>query len=82
MPMSKSTHSAQKTSFESAVGELEQIVAGMEGGQLSLEDSLAAYRRGVTLIKSCQQQLADAEQQLQQLDGEALKPIDLPKEKS
>jgi len=80
--MSKPRSAEQKPSFETAIAELEQIVAGMEGGQLSLEDSLAAYRKGVTLIKGCQELLADAEQQLRQLDGETLKPIDLPAERS
>jgi exodeoxyribonuclease VII small subunit len=50
--------------FESALAELEKIVADMEGGQLSLEESLAAYKRGMELLKFCQQQLADAEQQV------------------
>ena len=37
--------------FESALGELESIVARMEGGQLSLEQSLSAYKRGAELLK-------------------------------
>lgn len=66
-----------KPSFESALAELEAVVARMEGGELSLEDSLAAYRRGIALLKGCQDQLADAETQLRVLDGESLKPLDL-----
>lgn len=50
--------------FETALAELEKIVASMESGQLSLEESLAAYRRGTELLKLCQQQLQDAEQQV------------------
>jgi len=50
--------------FETALAELEKIVASMEGGQLPLEESLAAYKRGTELLKLCQQQLQDAEQQV------------------
>jgi len=50
--------------FEAAIAELEKIVASMESGQLSLEESLAAYRRGAELVKLCQRQLQDAEQQV------------------
>ena len=80
--MSKTKNTDQKPAFEAAVAELERIVADMEGGQLSLEDSLAAYRRGIALLKGCQEQLNDAETQLRQFDGEELKPIDLPGERS
>lgn len=80
--MSKSKSTEQKPAFEAAVTEMERIVGQMEGGQLSLEDSLAAYQRGITLLKSCQSQLSDAENQLRQLDGDTLKPFDLPAERS
>jgi exodeoxyribonuclease VII small subunit len=53
--------------FETALAELEKIVASMEGGQLPLEESLAAYKRGTELLKLCQQQLQDAEQQVRVL---------------
>jgi len=42
---------------------------------LSLEDSLAAYRRGATLVAFCQQQLEKVEQQVRVLDGATLKPL-------
>lgn len=80
--MSKSKSTEAKPSFESAVAELERIVNDMEGGQLSLEDSLTAYQRGVSLLKGCQEQLADAENQLRQFDGNELKSIDLPAERA
>lgn len=51
-------------SFEAALAELERIVTSMESGQLSLEDALAAYKRGTELLKLCQQQLQDAQQQV------------------
>ncbi|KAG0194726.1 hypothetical protein DFQ28_007872 [Apophysomyces sp. BC1034] len=62
--------------YETALGELESLVERMEGGALSLEASLAAYRRGAALVAYCQQQLEKVEQQVRVLDGETLKPID------
>jgi exodeoxyribonuclease VII small subunit len=61
--------------YEAAQAELEELVARMEGGSLSLEESLAAYRRGATLVAFCQQQLEKVEQQVRVLDGETLKPL-------
>ena len=55
------------------MGELERLVAAMEGGELSLEASLAAYRRGAALARFCQERLAAAEQQVRVLEGEVLK---------
>lgn len=52
-------------SFETAITELESIVSQMESEKLSLEQSLAAYKRGAELLKICQQSLATAEQQVQ-----------------
>ena len=80
--MSKTKNIESKLSFETAVAELERIVLEMEGGKLTLEESLSAYRRGVSLLKGCQEQLTDAEIQLRQLDGTALTAIDLPNERS
>lgn len=62
--------------FEAAMAELEGIVAKMERGDMSLEDSLAAYQRGVALTRLCQERLANAEQRVQVLSGELLKPLD------
>jgi exodeoxyribonuclease VII small subunit len=61
--------------YEAALGELETLVARMEEGALSLEESLAAYRRGAALVGFCQQQLEKVEQQVRVLDGETLKPL-------
>lgn len=55
-------------SFEQAFGELENIVAQMESGQMQLEASLAAYTRGNQLLAFCQQCLADVEQQVKVLN--------------
>ncbi|MFT4196847.1 MAG: exodeoxyribonuclease VII small subunit [Pseudoxanthomonas sp.] len=47
--------------FEQSLDELEQLVARMEQGELSLEESLAAYERGVNLYRSCRSALEQAE---------------------
>ena len=62
--------------FESAIAELESLVASMESGGMSLEQSLAAYQRGVALSKVCQQRLAMAEQQVKVLESDMLKSLD------
>jgi exodeoxyribonuclease VII small subunit len=61
--------------YESAIAELESLVGQMEGGALSLEASLSAYRRGAALVAFCQQQLERVEQQVQVLAGTTLKPL-------
>ena len=62
--------------FEAALTELEGIVQQMEGGSLSLEQSLAAYRRGAELVGAARKALADVEQQVRILEADVLKPFD------
>lgn len=62
--------------FEAAVAELENIVASMEGGKLELEVSIAAYKRGMELMKHCQAQLADAEEQIRILENGQAREVD------
>lgn len=47
--------------FEQSLDELEQLVARMEQGELSLDDSLKSFERGVTLYRNCQGALEQAE---------------------
>lgn len=61
--MSPDTSSPPET-FEAALAELEAIVAAMEGGQLPLKESLAAYRRGAELLQFCQNALKSAQQEV------------------
>ncbi len=61
--------------YESALKELETLLARLEDGQLSLEESIETYRRGLFLLGFCQAQLADAEQRVQVLEGDSLKSI-------
>jgi len=53
--------------FESALRELESLVEKMEQGDLSLEDSLKQFERGVILSRICQQALKSAEQKVEML---------------
>lgn len=79
--MSKSPKAASdKPTFESALAELEKIVEAMEEGELSLEDSLASYKRGAELLKLCQTQLQEAQQQVKVLENGVLKQFDTDEE--
>ena len=69
----KKTGAQKAAGFESAMAELEQIVADMEAGKLSLEDSLAAYKRGAELLSFCRTRLEDAQQQVRVLEEGVLK---------
>jgi len=60
---------AAATGFEEALAELEAIVARMESGELTLEQSLAAYKRGAALLQYCQLALRDAQQQVKVLES-------------
>jgi len=61
--------------FEAALSELEQLASRMEGGNLELEDSIAAYQRGMALLQHCQNQLKEAEERIKVLEAGALKPF-------
>lgn len=72
--------STKTPDFESALSELEALVEKMERGDLSLDESLQQFERGVQLTRSCQQALKDAEQKVQVLlekDGQTtLEPFE------
>ena len=73
--MSKQAKPAAEPSFEKALAELEGIVARLEDGGLSLEQSIAAHRRGLELARRCRERLEAAQQQVRVLEGEVLKPL-------
>lgn len=77
MPAAKPARNPDQApaSYEEALTELEQIVQAMEAGQLSLDDTLSAYKRGNFLLQFCRGKLQAVEQQVQVLDGEQLKPL-------
>lgn len=63
----------KNVNFEASLEKLETLVARMEQGETSLEDSLKDFERGIELTRSCQIALAEAEQKVQillQKDGE------------
>ncbi|MDP5073871.1 MAG: exodeoxyribonuclease VII small subunit, partial [OM182 bacterium] len=50
--------------FERSIEQLETLVAAMEDGELSLEDSLEAFEKGIKLTRECQSALRQAEQKV------------------
>jgi exodeoxyribonuclease VII small subunit len=53
--------------FEKAIAELEVVLRTLEDGSTTLDASLAAYERGVGLLKTCYERLANAELRIKQL---------------
>ena len=60
----------KSSNFEKDLRELEDLVEKMEGGDLSLEDSLVHFERGIALTRACQKALTEAEQKIQILLAE------------
>jgi exodeoxyribonuclease VII small subunit len=69
-------------SFESALAQLEQIVAKLESGDVALEESIRIYERGAALKAHCERRLREAELKVEKIvqgpDGAAsgLEPAD------
>jgi exodeoxyribonuclease VII small subunit len=61
MPRKAAAESSPVADFEASLEALEQLVEQMERGEMSLEESLAAYERGVGLYRRCQGALEHAE---------------------
>ena len=59
--------SSDAPNFESAMTEIESIVERIESGEIGLEDALAQYERGVSLINLCRERLSSAQQQVEDL---------------
>jgi exodeoxyribonuclease VII small subunit len=73
--MSETPANTSIKDFEAAIAELETVVKKLEEGELSLEQSLALYERGVTLSKFCHGRLEDAERRIELLNERGqLKP--------
>lgn len=62
MPRKKTTN--EPVDFEQALRDLEALVERLEAGELTLEQSLTEFERGVELTRRCQQALTDAEQRV------------------
>ena len=69
-----------KVSFESNIKRLEQIVAGLEEGDVELDKSLKLYEEGARLIDACRKQLAEAETRIEKIrpkgDGLETEPFE------
>ena len=76
--MRKTTNptSDDKLTFEEAMAELDELVSRMEDGELSLDDSLKAFERGVMLTRKCQEALSQAELRVKTLtDADTLEEL-------
>lgn len=58
---------AKKITFEEALDELEAIASKLESGELTLEQSIQFYEKGVELAKFCRQKLEEAERKIEVL---------------
>ena len=78
--MSKKTENAetQQFDFEEALEQLEELVSAMEEGDLSLEESMQSFEKGIKLTRECQSALDKAEQKVQKLldDAGTTEPLD------
>jgi exodeoxyribonuclease VII small subunit len=75
MPTQKASKEAAPD-FEMAMRDLEELVERLEQGDLPLEESLAAFERGVLLTRACQTALKEAEQKVEILLKKAGEPAD------
>ena len=57
----------KEQTFESALKELEEIVAGLESNDLTLNDALERFEKGVKLMRICEQHLQTAEGKVKEL---------------
>jgi exodeoxyribonuclease VII small subunit len=72
---SPSSPHALPASYGEAVQQLEELIAGLESGQLPLEQLLGQYQRGTQLLKYCRDSLQSVEEQVRVLDEQGgLKP--------
>lgn len=82
MPKKSPNETSPVAHFEQSLEELEQLVEKMENGEMSLEQSLSAYERGVGLYRQCQQALEQAELRVRLLSNPAqpdsVEPFDPP----
>jgi exodeoxyribonuclease VII small subunit len=70
-PDRASAQSPQAASFEEGLSQLAEIVGRLEGGQLGLAESIAAYERGVSLVRTLHGELAAVEQRVRVLTAAA-----------
>lgn len=65
---------AKRETFETSMAELEEIVEKLEAGEVTLDESLELFEKGIKLVKSCRNRLDEAEKKVKILttdpDGE------------
>lgn len=68
---------AKKTpSFEERLRRLQEVVAALENGDLPLEDSVRLYKEGLSLSRSCREQLEKARNEVRILTEQGFEPFD------
>ncbi|MBO7741509.1 MAG: exodeoxyribonuclease VII small subunit [Victivallales bacterium] len=70
MENQESQETLQARGFDASLKELEELVARLESGRLTLEESMEAYEKGVKLVKFCNQRLQAAERKVELLNTE------------
>ena len=75
--MTKKAKTTEKIDFEKSLAELEKIVNDLESGSLTLDESIAAFERGIELSKLCQKKLVAAEERVKKLIEKSESDIEL-----
>jgi len=75
MAKSSAHKKIEELSYEDAMAELESIVSALEEGNQKLEESMALFERGQSLMKRCAELLEAAELKVRQLVGNELTPF-------
>ena len=70
------TDTAEQMTFEERLKALDGIVARMEAGEMTLQESLAAYEEGMKLTKALNEELSQAEKRMQELAGDTIVPME------
>ena len=70
------TDRAAQMTFEERLKALDGIVARMEAGEMTLQESLAAYEEGMKLTRALNEELSQAEKRMQELSGGMIVPME------
>ena len=78
--MADAMEDGKELDFEAALAQLEALVGRLEGGDLSLDDSLRTFEEGVLLVRQCSERLQIAELRIQKLEEGSEKPLEIVEE--
>jgi len=73
--MSTPTPEETPLTFEEALRRLDEVVARLEGGEVGLEEAVALFEQGQTLLASCRERLAAAQRRIEELTAEDLPAV-------